>query len=140
MDFSILPLTIDRYEDVITLWKETKDIGLSDADSKGSIQFYLEQNPNMSLIAKDKENAILGAVLCGHDGRRGYFHHLAVRQGYRRQGIGRQLVQECLSRLRATGIRKCHIFIFNDNLSGIEFWKSIGWTYRDEVRIISKII
>ena len=72
MDFSISPFTIDMYEEVITLWKETEGIGLSDADYKKSIQFYLERNPNMSFIAKDKEDTILGAVLGGHDGRRGY--------------------------------------------------------------------
>ena len=65
MTFTISPLTIDRYEDVITLWKETEGIGLSDADSKKNIQFYLERNPNMSFVVKDKEGTILGAVLCG---------------------------------------------------------------------------
>jgi putative acetyltransferase len=140
MDFSISPFTIDMYEEVITLWKETEGIGLSDADSKKNIQFYLERNPSTSFITKDKEGTILGAVLCGHDGRRGYIHHLAVRQDFRRHGIGRKLVQECLSRLQATGIHKCHIFIFHDNINGINFWKSIGWTYREDLQILSKTI
>jgi ribosomal protein S18 acetylase RimI-like enzyme len=140
MAFTISPFTIERYEDVIAVWKETEGIGLSDADSKKSIQFYLDRNPNMSFIAKDKEGSVLGAVLCGHDGRRGYIHHLAVRQDYRRQGMGRKLVQECLSRLKAAGIQKCHIFIFHNNLNGINFWKSLGWTYREDLQIISKNI
>ncbi len=140
MAFTISPFTIDRYEDVLTLWKETEGIGLSEADSKESIQFYLERNPNMSFVTKDKEGTIFGAVLCGHDGRRGYIHHLAVRQDYRRQGIGRKLVQECLSRLKAVGIQKCHIFIFHDNQNGINFWKRLGWTYRKDLQIISKNI
>ncbi len=97
MAFTISPFTIDRYEDVITLWKETEGIGLSDADSNKNIQFYLERNPNMSFIAKDTEGTILGAVLCGHDGRRGY-----------------------------------------DNLDGINFWKRMGWTLREDLRIISR--
>ncbi len=140
MDFTISPLTIDRYKDVVILWKETEGIGLSDADSKKNIQSYLKRYPDMSFIAKDKEGTILGAVLCGHDGRRGYIHHLAVRQDFRCQGMGRKLVQECLSRLQAVGIQKCHIFIFHDNINGINFWKSIGWTYRDDLWIISKTI
>jgi len=140
MGFTISPFTIDRYEDDIPLWKETEGIGLSDADSKDSIRFYLERNPNMSFVVKDKEDTILGAVLCGHDGRRGYIHHLAVRQGFRRQGMGRKLVQECLSQLQAAGIQKCHIFIFHNNLNGINFWKSIGWTYREDLQIISRTL
>ena len=140
MVLTISPFTIDMYEEVITLWKETEGIGLSEADSKDSIRFYLERNPNMSFIAKDKEGTILGAVLCGYDGRRGYIHHLAVHQGFRRQGIGRKLVQECLSRLQAIGIQKCHIFIFNNNLNGINFWKRLGWTLREDLQIISKNI
>ncbi len=140
MGFTLSPFTIDRYEDVITLWKEMEGIGLSEADSKDNIRFYLERNPNMSFVAEDKEGALLGAVLCGHDGRRGYIHHLAVRQGFRRQGMGRKLVQECLSRLQTIGIQKCHIFIFHDNQNGINFWKSMGWILREDLRIISKNI
>lgn len=140
MVLTISPFTIDMYEEVITLWKETEGIGLSEADSKDSIRFYLERNPNMSFIAKDKEGTILGAVLCGHDGRRGYIHHLAVRQGFRRQGLGRKLVQECLSRLQTAGIQKCHIFIFHNNQNGMKFWKNIGWTLREDLQIISKNI
>ncbi len=140
MTFTISPFTIDRYEEAITFWKETEGIGLSEADSEDNIRFYLKRNPDMSFIAKDREGIILGAVLCGHDGRRGYIHHLAVRQGLRRQGIGRKLVQECLSRLKATGIQKCHIFIFHDNFNGINFWKRLGWTLREDLQIISKNI
>ncbi len=140
MNLVISPFTLDVYEDVMTLWKESEGIGLSGADSKESIQFYLERNPNLSLVAKDKNGILVGAVLCGHDGRRGYIHHLVVRSDYRRQGIGRKLVEEVLNRLRAEGIQKCHLFIINDNVSGIAFWKSLGWTPRTDIGVISKDI
>ena len=140
MNLVISLLTLDLYENVMTLWKESEGIGLSRADSKESIRFYLERNPNISLVAKDTNGTLLGAVLCGHDGRRGYIHHLVVRSDYRRQGIGRKLVEECLSRLQAAGIQKCHLFIINDNLSGIAFWKSLGWIPRTDIGVISKDI
>ena len=114
-------------------------IGLSDADSRGSIKAYLERNPGMSFVASENGN-IVGAILCGHDGRRGYIHHLAVRAEYRRQGLGHKLVEKSLSVLQAAGIQKCHIFIFNNNTSGIEFWKDIGWTHRSDISVISKTI
>jgi putative acetyltransferase len=67
-----------------------------------------------------------GAVLCGHDGRRGYLHHLAVAESHRRGGIGRQLVERCLTGLRSIGIMKCHLFIFIDNDIGLDFWQGFG--------------
>jgi len=138
MNLVISPFSLDAYENVMILWKESEGIGLSGADSQESIRSYLERNPNMSLVAKDVNGTLIGAVLCGHDGRRGYIHHLAVRSDCRRQGIGQRLVEECLSRLEAAGIQKCHLFIINDNASGIEFWKSLGWTPRTDISVISK--
>ncbi len=140
MNLVISPLTLDVYENVMTLWKESEGIGLSGADSKESLRFYLERNPKLSLVAMDENGMLVGAILCGHDGRRGYIHHLAVRSDCRRQGIGRKLVEEVLSRLRAQGIQKCHLFIFNDNVSAIAFWKSLGWIPRTDISIISKEI
>jgi putative acetyltransferase len=83
---------------------------------------------------------VVGAILAGHDGRRGYIHHLAVHPGRRRQGLGRRLVECALSALRAAGIQKVHIFIFNTNAAGIAFWKSVGWTPREEIGVISRAI
>jgi N-acetylglutamate synthase len=128
---------ITVYEDVLALWKRCEGIGLSDADSKEAIKSYLERNQGMSFIAK-AGGKIVGAILGGHDGRRGYIHHLAVDVGWRRQGIARQLVENCLNALKASGVRKTHIFIFTNNDSGIVFWKSIGWTYRSDISVISK--
>ena len=76
------------YDKVLTLWRKSEGVGLSDADSNKSIHSYLKRNPGMSFVAK-AEGKIVGAVLGGQDGRRGYIHHLAVRDDFRRQGIGR---------------------------------------------------
>jgi ribosomal protein S18 acetylase RimI-like enzyme len=133
------PFTIDAYDRVIALWEQSDGVGLSSADSRESIQVYLERNPGMSFIA-EQAGTLVGAVLCGHDGRRGYIHHLAVRPDCRRQGIGRKLVEKCLAALQEIGISKCHLFIFNQNLAGIRFWENIGWTRRSDIGVISKII
>ncbi|TLN13669.1 N-acetyltransferase, partial [bacterium] len=71
------PMTIDDYDEIIELWKTTEGVGLSDADSRRGINLFLQRNPNLSVVARD-EDKLVGAVLCGHDGRRGYLHHLAV--------------------------------------------------------------
>jgi len=126
------------YDAVHALWRECKGVGLHDgSDSREGIQSYLERNPGMSFGAIDGD-AIVGAVLCGHDGRRGYIHHVAVHPARRRQGLGRALVDKCLATLRARGIPKCHILVFNDNREGIGFWESIGWTLRSDISVMSR--
>ena len=130
---------MDFYDQVLDLWKKCEGIGLSGADSREGIQKYLERNPGMSLIAQDLDT-VVGSILCGHDGRRGYIHHLAVSPEYRRQGIGRKLVEQSIAALRTCGIQKSHLFIFNENVSGIAFWDQIGWTHRTDISVISKMI
>jgi len=139
MSITFTEFTIESYDQVYAQWEACDGIGLSGADSRTAIQKYLERNPGLSLIAYDDE-LVVGAILCGHDGRRGYVHHLAVRPDYRRQGIGRLLVDKSLAALQVCGIQKCHLFIFNDNTGAIEFWESIGWKYRLDINVISKII
>ena len=130
---------IETYNEVLTLWQQCKGIGLSSADSLENIRSYLERNPSMSFLART-QGQLIGAILAGHDGRRGYIHHLGVHPEWRRQGLGRQLVDQCLQILRSEGIQKCHLFIFNDNTGGIAFWKSVGWDFRKDISVISRKI
>ncbi|MGI1658304.1 MAG: GNAT family N-acetyltransferase [Desulfitobacterium sp.] len=113
-------MDIDDYNLVIDLWKNTEGIGLSDADSKDNIRMYLQRNPRLSLVAM-KGRELVGAVLCGHDGRRGFLHHLAVRKDQRLNGIG-----------------KCHMFVFRENEQGIEFWRKNGWQIRLDLKVMSR--
>ena len=139
MNCDIRAMTAETYDDVLALWSATEGVGLSSADSREQISRYLQRNPGLSLLAW-LDDALAGAVLCGHDGRRGYIHHLAVRPGYRRQGIGRLLVQQCLAGLRRQGIEKCHLFVFSQNASAIAFWAAIGFTGRTELSMMSALI
>jgi N-acetylglutamate synthase len=140
MEIRISNFTIESYDRVLDLWKQCGEgIGLSDSDSRENIQLYLDRNPGMSLIA-ELDNELAGVILAGHDGRRGYIHHLAVSPSYRRQGTGKLLVNTCLIKLKDAGILKCHILIFNNNQAGLKFWKSIGWTFREDIGIVSKFI
>ena len=133
----IRPFYIERYDDVYALWDRCSGVGLSGADEQESIAAYLTRNPGMSFLAVDG-SAVVGTILGGHDGRRGYVHHLAVDDDYRRRGIGRRLVERCLAALEEEGIQKCHLFIFHENEGGIAFWQAEGWTLRKDIMVMSK--
>jgi len=119
----------------LRLWEKSGGIGLSYADSVESLESFLQRNPGLSYVAME-DSTIVGAVL-GHDGRRGYLHHLAVIKSHRRAGIGRQKVENCLSALRAIGIMKRQLLIFTEYIEGTEFWWGIGWTLRQELAMMS---
>lgn len=138
--FRIRPMTLEDYDAVLALWQATEGMGLSRADSREALGRYLERNPGLSLAAFNAAGELAGAVLCGHDGRRGLLHHLAVAPAYRGQGLGRALVERCLAGLAAEGIDKCHLFVYARNQSGRAFWKALEWYERPELVLMSKDI
>jgi putative acetyltransferase len=126
---------IEDFDAVIALWRRTESVGLNESDTRRAITTFLRRNPRLSFVA-EQGGRIIGAVLCGHDGRRGYLHHLAVSKRHRRRGIGRLLVNACLAKLRKAGIQKCNIFIFANNAAGMKFWAHTGWSLRTELRLM----
>jgi ribosomal protein S18 acetylase RimI-like enzyme len=131
------PLRLADYAAVLTLWKKTEGIGLNESDTRPAIAAFLRHNPGMSAVAI-AGGRVIGAVLCGHDGRRGYLHHLAVARRWRRRGLGRSLVEFCLGKLHAAGIPKCNLFLFSNNSAGKTFWRSLGWSVRSDLRLVQK--
>jgi len=136
MNIDVFPFTMDVYAAVMDLWRASEGIGLSSADSEERIENYLNRNPGMSFVAKT-DGRVIGAVLCGHDGRRGYLHHLAVDKAYRYHGIGQALVEKCLNALEKEGIQKCHLFLIETNLEGRKFWEKVGWSLRRDIAVMS---
>ena len=137
MAMKIKEMTIEDHKDAIHLWENAPGIGLSNADSERNIFKYLQRNPGMSFVAFDGE-LMVGAILCGHDGRRGYINHLAVHSQYHMQGIGKNLVDACLDKLKQCGIEKSHILVYADNHKAIDFWQHTGWELRMELVIMSR--
>ena len=126
---------IEDFDAVIALWQRTEGVGLNESDTRRAITAFLRRNPRLSFVA-EQGGRIIGAVLCGHDGRSGYLHHLAVSKRHRRRGIGRRLVNACLAKLHKAGIQKCNIFIFANNAAGMKFWAHTGWSLRTELRLM----
>jgi ribosomal protein S18 acetylase RimI-like enzyme len=123
----------------LALWQGLSGIGLRDADSPEAIAKYLRRNPGCSFVALTDTGALAGVALAGHDGRRGYLHHVAVAVAFRKQGLGRELVDRCAAALKAEGIEKLNFWVKADNATGRAFWNSIGARERPELVIVSLI-
>ena len=136
MTYSTRPMMFEDYKQVRALWAATPGVGLDASDRPEGIALFLQRNPGLSLVAVEK-GRVVGAVLCGHDGRRGYLSHLAVAGNACRRGIGSHLVRDCLGRLAAVGIEKCNLRIYNDNGAGRQFWEGLEWTHRDDVHVMT---
>ena len=139
-DINIRLMTINDYEQVYSLWLSTPNMALTHLDdSKDGIGKYLERNSNTCFVA-EKGGDIVGVILSGHDGRRGFIYHLAVMQSEHRQGIGSSLVNEAMSALKREGINKVALLVINENEKGNAFWEKHGFTTRDDLVYRNKAI
>lgn len=123
----------DDYEAVYSLWMSCAGMGLNNLDdSKEGIGKFLRRNPETCLVAVENFQ-IVGVILVGNDGRRGYIYHTAVHPNYRKQGIARKLVDRALEELTMLGINKVALVVFERNESGNAFWESQGFTVRNDL-------
>ena len=131
--FEIRVMTIDDYEKVYALWMSCKNMGFNNLDdSREGIAKYLRRNPATCFVAECGDS-IVGVILSGHDGRRGFIHHLAVAEDCRRQGIATELLECAVSSLAAEGINKVALLVFNRNEAGNAFWEKNGFTSREDL-------
>lgn len=137
---NIKKMTIDDYDGVYKLWINTQGMGLNDIDdSREGIEKYLKRNPSTCFAAKENDE-IIGVILSGHDGRRGYIHHTAVSANKRKSGIGTALVDAAVSALKAEGISKVALVAFSENKQGNLFWEKMGFTAREDLTYRNKAL
>ena len=133
-------MKIEDYEAVYDLWLSSPGMSLNTSDdSREGIAFYLRRNPETCFTAKEG-NRIIGVIMAGHDGRRGYIHHTAVHPEYRRKGIGRKLVEKALDALEREGINKVALVVFERNDGGNAFWEKMGFTSRKDLVYRNRLI
>ena len=135
----IAPLVEADVAEALELWTASEGVGLRGADEPAALARYLARNPGLSLAAHDG-GRMVGAVLCGHDGRRGYLHPQPVAASHRRRGIGRELVERCLDGLRREGIARRHLFVCHHNAEGQAFWRTLGWHPRGDILLMSRAL
>lgn len=132
IDLNIRVMTEDDYDSVARLWTNSSGVGVNPDDSKENISKYLERNPNTSFVAIEN-NEIIGAILAGHDGYRGFIHHTAVSTTHRGMGIGTKLVNAAVEAIRNEGINKVVLVAFKINTLGNNFWEKQGFKVREDL-------
>ena len=121
------------YDAVRSLWMTIKGFAIrSMDDSREGVDKFIERNPGFSTVAIE-DGQIVGAILCGHDGRRATLYHVCVAESYRKRGIGKAMVVRCMEELQKEGINKVALIAFTHNDVGNAFWKEIGWTEREDL-------
>lgn len=129
----IRAMTLNDYENVHALWMRIKGFSIrSIDDSQEGVERFLKRNPGISVVAEE-DGRIIGAILCGHDGRRGCLYHVCVDPDYRLRGIGKSMVVFVMEALRKEKINKVSLIAFTKNDIGNAFWKEIGWTKREDL-------
>src|SRR3569833_2755882 len=132
MRCTIQPMTLADYDDVLPLWQNSEGVGLSESDTQTEIGKFLKRNRGLSLVAREGKN-LVGAILCGHDGRRACLYHLAIAPSHRRNGLGTKLVLRCLAELKKAGIPRCNVFFYTNNAQAERFWLKLGWQKRPQL-------
>lgn len=136
----ISKMTIEDYSDVYKLWISTKGMGLNNIDdSQEGIQKYLQRNPDTCFVAREN-GEVIGVVISGHDGRRGFIYHTSVKISERNKGVGKKLVGRALDALRKEGISKVALVVFNSNETGNGFWEKLGFMKRNDLTYRDKVI
>ena len=137
---SIRVMTADDYDGIYDLWLNTPGMGLNTTDdSREGIEKFLKRNPTTCFVAEENTH-IIGVILSGHDGRRGYIYHTAVLPQFRNRGIGRQLVDHTMAALEREGIHKAALLVFARNELGNQFWEKLGFSLREDVAYRNKNI
>lgn len=117
---------LSDHDRAVALWSEIDSVEICEGDSREEVAEYLKRNPGLSRVA-EADGKIVGAVMCGHDGRRGWIYHLAVAQEYRGRGVGKMLLDDCVRGLREAGLKRAIILVEGENAAGQKFWLREGW-------------
>ena len=130
---NIRTMTLNDYDGVYALWLSTSGMGLNDIDdSREGIGRYILRNPGTCFVAVEDDN-VVGVIMSGHDGRRGYIYHTAVHPDYRGKGIGTMLVDAALAALAGEKITKVALVAFERNAEGNAFWEKQGFIVREDL-------
>lgn len=134
------PMQVNDFDGATHLWANTSGVAMREYDdSLEGIKRFLSRNPDTSFVL-DLNGEIIGTLLCGNDGRRGYLYHFVVREDFQGQGLGTRLLEAVCSHLQESGIPKVGLVAFQSNILGLQFWKHKGWTLRHDLYYLDRLL
>ena len=140
MSINIRVMAPEDYDKVYQLWLSITGFGIRSVDdSRKGVARFLKRNPTTSVVA-EQNGRIVGSIMCGHDGRTGCFYHVCVARDYRKHGVGYRMVRFAVRALIEEGVSKVTLIAFKENQVGNVFWKSLGWTQREDVNYYDLIL
>ena len=116
---------------VVALW-ERCDLTRPWNDPHKDIARKLAVRPDLFLVA-ELDGVVVGTVMAGYDGHRGWINYLGVDPGCRRKGVGRALMAEAERLLRLEGCPKINLQVRTGNAEAIEFYRRVGFAVDDVV-------
>jgi ribosomal protein S18 acetylase RimI-like enzyme len=130
---NIRTMKAEDYGTVYALWKASPGVGLRSLDdTEGGLKKFLDRNPGCAFVA-EQDGELAGAVLGGHDGRRGYIYHIAVKENLRGAGIGKALIKAVESAMAQAGINKIGLVALRANIGANRFWKALDYNVREDL-------
>lgn len=115
-------------EQVLKLWNNIFGSSfLESSVTQEELIAYLKKNPEASSVACTEDGKVIGALLCGNDGIRGFIYHIAIYEEYRVNEISKSLLDRSLSKLKEVGIKTGFIFTQNNSHDMDVTFNSIGW-------------
>ena len=134
----IRPFRPDEIEAVVGLW-EACDLIRPWNDPRKDIERKLRVDPELFLVAVDDE-LVVGSVMAGYEGHRGWINYLAVDPGRRRHGLGRDLMAAAERLLTERGCPKINLQIRSENADVIAFYEALGYRRDDVVSLGKRLV
>jgi ribosomal protein S18 acetylase RimI-like enzyme len=120
---------------VVALWQ---DCGLTRPWNPPSADIaLLRGSDHGEILVVEREGGMVGSVMVGHDGHRGWIYYLAVAPLYQRGGLGGRLMRAAEAWLRERGIRKVELMIRNTNTAVTAFYARLGYS-EEPVAVMSR--
>ena len=131
--WNIVKYAESHFDGVVALWQEAFPNPQPWNTPEVTIPAKLAMQQDLFLVAMDDGDRIIGSVLAGYDGHRGWLYAVAVLKEHRRRGVGSALVREAERRLLELGCVKINLQIQSANASGTEFYRRLGYEVEERV-------
>ena len=130
-ELEVRPYSEQDQDAVVELWRACGLVAPQNDPAK-DIRRKLNVQREMFLVGL-LDSRLVGTVMAGYEGHRGWVNYLAVAPDCRKRGFGRRLMEEAEALLRAAGCPKINLQVRSSNSDGIGFYKSIGYSVDDVV-------